>query len=143
MLLHKALPSSGSGVTLCSSRCYLQRWGRENFKTHSWDFCHLQPHCLLPQKEPFSCWRLAHVEANRRDTWAGLFLLVAQCVASPASSSRIQREQTLPLSKQLIPLKCCVLEGSASCRELALSASHVHAAEASGKLWSGVSPSSA
>lgn len=46
---------------------------------------------------------------RRWDTRAGVFLPVAQCAAPPASSSRIQHGQTLPLAEGLIPLRCCAL----------------------------------
>lgn len=134
---------------------YLLLWllpfvmGRRELQIPQLEFCHLQPHCLLPQKEPFSCWSLARVEAKgqrRWDTRAGLFLPVAQCAAPPASCSRIQRGQTLPLSEGLVPLPCralCFRGLPELQRELDLSASRLHAAKAAGELWSGVSPSSA
>lgn len=66
------------------------------------------------------------------------------CVASPASSSKIQRGQTLPLCKGLILLRCCALcFGGLLELQKAGSASCLHAAKASRKLCSGVSPSSA
>lgn len=58
---------------------------------------------------PFPCSRVACVEVKGRqeqrrwDSWAGLFLSVAQCAAPPASASRIWRGQTLRLAKGFVP----------------------------------------
>ena len=92
-------------------------------KSHSWNFCHLQPHCLPPAPSGrwlrdgsvLPCSRVARVEAKGRqeqrrwDNRAGLFPPVARCAAPPASASRIWRGQTLPLAEGFVPPRCRAL----------------------------------